>query len=461
MNYSGAVQYLESLVNFEKTGDFPRHIFFKLARVKSFLSLIGNPQANLKVLHIAGTKGKGSTCIFLAYILREAGFRVGLYTSPHLSDFRERIRILRPEAKDLRPKTDFEGMISRRELTQYVSRLKPAVERFKKFSRFGELTFFEVYTALAFLYFKENQVDFAVLETGLGGRLDATNTAEALVAGITPISYEHTAILGKTLGKIAGEKAGIIKVPQCPSAPAPQLVVSAEQRAEAKKVIRRRCQEAGAKLFAVGWDIRWKKINGGFKIKGRIDHYPNLRTRLKGGHQCANAALAVGMVEALRMEGFSISNSAIKKGIAKARWPGRFEKIAKHPDIILDGAQNVASCCALKLTLRENYPGKKIILVLGISQDKDLKGICAELSSVAKKIILTRAASPRATPVEILQRFFPGKETYLTRRVKSAVALARRLAEKNDVILVTGSLFVVGEAREIIRESSWYRYRYR
>ena len=212
MTYTEALAYLNSFINYENKNTYSYRKSFKLERIQDFLELIGNPQEALQCLHIAGTKGKGSVCIFIASILREAGYSVGLYTSPHLMDVRERIRVLR-KTKDERRKTkdEFEGMISKKEITHLVERVKPLIEKYQRVSKYGDLTFFEVYTALAFMYFKEQRVDYAVLETGLGGRLDATNVVDPLVCGITPISYDHMDLLGKSLAKIAKEKAGIIK----------------------------------------------------------------------------------------------------------------------------------------------------------------------------------------------------------------------------------------------------------
>ncbi len=245
MTYSEATHYLESLINYEKIPVYPYKESFKLERIENFLRVIGNPQRSLKCIHVAGTKGKGSTSAFIAYILRQAGFKTGLYTSPHLSDFRERIRILKRRSVNLRfgsttlttsrsrqavskrqKGCDFEGMIERKDLTRLVGKLKPAVEKYNQSSGYGPLSFFEVYTALAFVYFKEKNTDFVVLETGLGGRLDATNVVKPLVCAITPISLEHTQKLGNTLREIAAEKAGIIK--NCQS-----IVISAPQEREA------------------------------------------------------------------------------------------------------------------------------------------------------------------------------------------------------------------------------------
>ncbi|MDP3142893.1 MAG: folylpolyglutamate synthase/dihydrofolate synthase family protein [Candidatus Omnitrophota bacterium] len=443
MNYRQAQKYLESFVNYENTGYSSRSSPFKLGRIKSFLKILHNPQEGNRFLHVAGTKGKGTTCAFLAYILSQAGFEVGLYTSPHLATPRERIRILRKDSQG-----DFSGMIPSKDVAKYVTRLRPVIERFKKSSRYGNLTLFEVYTVLAFLYFKEEQVDFVVLETGLGGRLDATNAASSLVAGITPVSYEHTQILGKTLAKIAVEKSGIIKNKG-------QIVVCAPQSKEAKRVIEARCRKVKTKMFSVGQEIKYARIKADtlsqtFKVKSIFSEYLVLKSRLLGRHQMANAALAIGMVEALRFNDIFISAAAVKKGIAQTRWPGRFEFISRHPAVILDGAQNVASAQVLKDTLKEVFGNKKVILVLGISQDKDLRGICRNLENIAKEIIITAADSIRATPPAILKTFFSSKKKIsLTSNVGEAMSLAFDKAQKSDLILVTGSLFVVGEARGI------------
>ncbi|MBM3255805.1 MAG: bifunctional folylpolyglutamate synthase/dihydrofolate synthase, partial [Candidatus Omnitrophica bacterium] len=212
MTYPETLAYLDSFINYEKIANYPYKESIKLERINNFLNIIGNPQDSLKSIHIAGTKGKGSTCAFISYILREAGYKVGLYTSPHLLSFRERIRILQPyrQGEERTAEVDFEGAIPEEDLIRLVDYLRPKIEEYNISSPLGQLSFFEAYTALAFVYFKEQGVDFAVLETGLGGRLDATNTVNSLASAITPISYEHTQKLGNSLREIASEKAGII-----------------------------------------------------------------------------------------------------------------------------------------------------------------------------------------------------------------------------------------------------------
>lgn len=445
MAYPQTIQYLESFINYEKIPVWSYQESLKLERIRDFLVTIDNPQDALRCIHIAGTKGKGSTAAFVTYILREAGFKVGLYTSPHLLDFRERIRILEPRPKTQSqsesPAPEFEGIITKGELTDLVQELRPSIEDYNKNSKYGPLSFFEVYTALAFVYFKKKKVDFLVLETGLGGRLDATNVVYPLVCAITPISFDHTQKLGNSLSEIAREKAGIIKTQN-------SIVISAPQEEEAMEVIKERCKEAGARLYEVGEDITHQKTNNGFNIKGIFGTYQDLEIRLLGPHQLINATVAVGIVEALRFYNVNLDIDSIRQGFYNAVWPGRCEVISRNPLVVLDGAQNVASSKVLKEAVKENFRYKKLILVLGISQDKDIKGICDELCDLADEVVLTKADNPRASEPKILANYFNGKPVFIADNVKDARALARRIAKEEDLILVCGSLFVVGEFRD-------------
>lgn len=479
MRYSQVIKYLESFANYETTPAWPYKESLKLERIKGFLAAINNPQEALRCIHVAGTKGKGSTCAFIAYILRQAGFRVGLYTSPHLSDFRERIRILQGTGCRVQGAgVEFEGMISQKELSSLVEKLRPKIEKYNQNSKYGPLTFFEVYTALAFVYFKEKKTDFTVLETGLGGRLDATNVVHPLVAVITPISYEHTDKLGNTLREIAGEKAGIIKKQgsgdkgqeteerrqktenreqRTENRSKSLIVVSAMQKKEARDVIVNKCKQVGAKLCLAGRYISYRHASGdrgqgsGFSVKGTLREYPKLRVKLLGEHQLANASLAIAAVEALNKYNIHIGIGAIRKGLYNTLWPGRCEVAAQNPRIILDGAQNIASAEVLKKSIRDNFKYQRLILILGISSDKDIRGICNTLGPLADKIILTQANSPRATNPATLAAFFPRRQAYVTAGVKEALVLARGISGKQDLILITGSLFVVGEARKIVK----------
>jgi len=444
MKYQEVVRYLESFVNYEKVSRWPYKQSLKLERFKAFLTTIDNPQNELRCIHVAGSKGKGSTCAFITYILREAGFKVGLYTSPHLCDFRERIRILLPRKKNYllvsNSNQAFEGMIQKFELIRLVKRLKPEIEKFNRSSPWGRLSFFEVYTALAFLYFKDKKVDFVVLETGLGGRLDATNAANSIVSVITPISYEHTQKLGLTLKAIAYEKAGIIKSSR-------QIVVSSRQKKEALQVIRKRCRAVGTRLYEHGRDLQLLKNGSQFKFKGIFGVYQGIRPRLLGQHQRENALVALGAVECLRNFGIFVPAEAIRRGVNMAFWPGRCEVVGRKPWIVLDGAQNVASCLALKKAIKGNFKYRRLLLILGISQDKDIEGVCRVLNGLADKVILTQADNPRAAETVDLLRFFPRQKTIIAQNSSLAFRLAQESACRSDLILVTGSLFLVGEIR--------------
>jgi dihydrofolate synthase/folylpolyglutamate synthase len=444
MAYPETIKYLESFINYEKIPAWPYKESLKLERIKGFLATLNNPQDGLRCIHIAGTKGKGSTCVFIAYILRQSGLKVGLYTSPHLSDFRERIRILPHQEQG-----DFEGMILKEELTDLVKALKPHIEKYNKKSKYGPLSFFEVYTSLAFVYFKEKEVDFAVLETGLGGRLDATNVVDPLVAAITPISYEHTQKLGNTLREIAGEKAGIIKSKKEKGKSKKLIVISAPQEKESMIVIRQKCKNEAAWLYEVGQDIFYEGETDNFNIMGTCGEYPCLKINLLGKHQLINASVAVGAIEALRHYGIFIGIDSIRRGLYNTVWPGRCEVVSRGPLVVLDGAQNIASSRALRETIKESFKYKRLVLVLGVSKDKDTKGICNQLSDLADEIVLTTANNPRSAEPGMLAQYFNHKKPHITANVKEAKALACRLATKEDLVLVTGSLFVVGAFRDV------------
>ena len=399
------------------------------------MQLLGNPQEGRRTLHIAGTKGKGSTCAFIANILGAAGFKVGLYTSPHLVDVRERIRILQKTKKE---------EISKKDFVRLIEKIKPCAERLRK-TKLGELTYYEILTALAFLYFREEKIDFAVLETGIGGRLDATNLARSFVCAISPISYEHTQVLGSTLKKIAAEKAAIIKDQR-------QIVITGPQRPAALEVIRRRTKKVGAKLYEIGKDIQVREESSSlqgqfFSVKGLFNKYSRLKIGLLGKHQIVNAAVAVGCVEVLRFHEVSVSQQAIREGLKKTRWPGRLEIISRRPQVVLDAAHNRASACALKDALKETFKFRRLILVFGVSQDKDVKGILRELTPLASRIILTKTKNPRALAPEAIKRLIKrnGKPIFLTGNPGQALKVARETSAKKDLILVSGSLFLLGE----------------
>ncbi len=408
--------YLNSFVNFESKLDKMHAVDFNLDRIRELLDLAGDPAKHLKIIHVAGTKGKGSTCAFLASILHQAGYKVGLYTSPHLHRVNERIRVL-----DHRPG---DGCISDEELAVVLTRLRPLAAAVQNEGHI--ITYFEILTVAALLFFAGQKVDMVILETGLGGRLDATNAAPSLIAVITPISLDHVGILGPTLEKIAVEKAGIIKNSL-------QKVVIAPQDKEAMDVLLGRCREFGIQPHVVS-----------------LQGHENLKTGLKGRHQKLNAATALAALNILSGMGFEISAAAIAEGLKKVFWPGRFELLASRPDVIADGAHNKASASALVETLKEEYPGRRVVLILGVSKDKDVEGICAQLNSVAAEIILTKAVHSRAYSFVKAEgeKYFKGKPCELIGNLPQALEKALRMAGPEDVIVVTGSLFIVAEARE-------------
>jgi dihydrofolate synthase/folylpolyglutamate synthase len=443
MTYQQALRYLNSFVDYEKIPAYPYKESLCLERVKDFLIALGSPEKDLKIIHVAGSKGKGSVCAFCAYILREAGFSVGLYTSPHLSDLRERIRVLRPHpAKE---KDAFEGLIPRPALARLIKTLQRGVKIYQRSGSAGQLSFFEVFTALAFLYFKEKRVDFVVLETGLGGRLDATNAASSLVCAITPISLEHTQKLGRTIAAIAAEKAGIIKEKR-------SIVLVASQDKKARQVFRDKCLKTGARLYEVGRDIKYSGFSSAFSVTTPWGKYDHLRIKLLGRHQLANAALAVGVVKALSCFGFQVGLRAVAKGLNSALWPARCEVFLRRPLVVLDGAQNPASAKVLKEAIRDNFIFQKLILVFGVSSDKDIRGISSQLRPLAAEVILTASHNPRAMDPKKLSGYFRGagkrRPVHITGSVKEAKALALEIAAKGSLILVTGSLFVAGEFRD-------------
>lgn len=424
MDYKEALNYLDSFIDYEKIASFDYKESIKLKRIKWLAGKLGNPHLDLRCIHISGTKGKGSTSAMVASILKEAGYNVGLYTSPHLVSFRERIRVN-------------DGLISEEELCGLINRMRPVIDSIDRQDDACP-TFFEVYTALSFLYFKEKRTDFCVFEVGMGGRLDATNIIERpLCCGITQISLEHTQKLGNTLGEIAAEKAGIIKDRS--------VCVSSSQDASAMEVIRKTCVEKNSRLYEVGRDLRFERDkNRFFSVNGIFRQYPFLEVGLLGDHQFMNAATAIGLVESLRFYGIIVRPDAIRQGLSNVKWPGRIHVLKKNPYVVLDGAQNKASANALKRAIKQYFNYNKLILVLGISSDKDIKGICEELEPVSDEIILTKAGIPRAEKPSVLKNFIQ-KEATLTNGVIEALERAEASAGPSDLILVTGSLFVVGE----------------
>jgi len=477
MDYNAAVNYINSFINFERIPKYQYATSFKLERMVAILDELGNPHKGLKAVHVAGSKGKGSTCAITANILKEAGYRVGLYTSPHLMDFRERIRVLSQDVRlkafplSLEPgaSSQFEGMISEQEFIELIDEIRPVAEKYRDHKILGKVSFFEILTACAFLYFRKKQIDIAVLETGLGGRLDATNVVVPMVCAITNISLEHTDKLGNSLGLIAFEKAGIIKEQRAESREQ-SLVVSAKQEKEAMDVIRKVCKEKNAKLYEVGSDIKYSISDSNekgqaFNLEGPGYSYNNIELGLIGSHQVENASVSIGMLKLID-KNFNIEEDSIRQGLKKVTWPGRLEIIQRNPYIVLDGAQNPASILTLISSIKKLFSYKRLICVFGISSDKDIKAVSSLLDTVSDIIILTKAKdNPRTEDIARLRENFQGSPrcrvpSELAPRcearpgledssdIDEALQKAMKIADRDDLILVTGSLFVVGNAIE-------------
>ncbi|MCO6449400.1 MAG: bifunctional folylpolyglutamate synthase/dihydrofolate synthase [Caldilineales bacterium] len=405
---------------------------YNLDRMRALCRLLDNPQDKYPSLHIAGSKGKGSTAAMTAAVLQAAGFRTGMYTSPHLHSLRERMRI-------------DGGLISQKRLAELWDRIRPSVESLE------HTTTFEIITALGFLHMAEPPVDWAVLEVGLGGRLDATNVVHPRACAITPLSYEHTDLLGHTLSLIAFEKAGIIK----PGVP----VIVGPQSAEAMAVIQSVADESGAELQRVDpddgdWRWRIKSIDDSgstFDLIGPYGHYVDIRTPLVGYHQAANAAVAVALLHTLHNDGIEIAEETLRQGLLQTYWPGRLERLSQDPLILVDSAHNAHSAENLRTAI-ELFPHKRLILLFGASADKDIRGMLEVLGPESAAIIVTRSFHPRATdPAELTSLasdIIPATPVHTTDDALPGLQLALDLAEPGDLILVTGSIFVVAAVRE-------------
>ena len=434
MNYRQAENYILSFTDYEKIpGIAYTSANYDLRRMEKLLQPLGNPHLRTKTVHIAGTKGKGSTAAMISQVLIASGYKTGLFTSPHLHTLRERIRIS-------------DTMISEADFAALVTKLKPIVERVNNEAAYGELTTFEILTAVVFAYFKNSQVDFQVLEVGLGGRLDATNVAKADVCVITSLSLDHTEILGNTVAKIAAEKAGIIK-PEC-------IVVSAPQVKEAAEVIEQACRQQRARLIQVGKDVTWHKTDGNLcqqtlKIKGKTGDY-DLTIPLLGDYQLENAATALAALEALVCLGAKISAQNIAQGFSQVSWPGRLQILSHEPMVIVDGAHNAYSMRKLVESIKNCFNCNRCFVIFGTSCDKDIPGMARELRPLTDNIIVTSSSHPRAASISMLVDEFAkqGIKVDVIKNVSTALSKALAVAQKTGLILVTGSLFVVAEAIE-------------
>lgn len=438
--YQAALDFLYSFIDYETSHQPRSPVTYDLRRMDELLERLGNPHLKAHTVHIAGTKGKGSTAAMIASILTASGYRTGLYTSPHLIDVRERIRL------DSR-------LITRGELVRLVSRLQPEVEAVNATAVYGRLTTFEVLTALGFMFFAAKGAEFQVVEVGLGGRLDATNVVKPEVCVITTLGLDHIDVLGDTLAKITAEKAGIIK----PGIP----VVSAKLEVEAASVLETFCRRNHSHLIKVGKDIifvgRGEKNGLQFgDIKGRLDRY-DVELPLRGRFQQENAAAAVGAVELLAEGGYNIKAENIAYGLRTVKWPGRFQLIRKRPAVVVDGAHNPQAAVELRRAIEDFVADRKTgrrVLVIGMSSDKDYSAVADMLAPLFDSVIATSSRHPRALAAGILAEEFArrGCKTVTADSVGEAMGLALETAQSAGFICATGSLFLAGETLEWARK---------
>jgi dihydrofolate synthase/folylpolyglutamate synthase len=439
-DYQAALDYIFNYVDYERRRSVPyTETAWDLERTRRVLHALGDPHLGLRYVHIAGSKGKGSTAANVDAILRATGLRTGFYSSPHLHTFRERIRI--------------DGqLIAQSDVVRLLEQCKPAIEAVPG------ITTFEIITVLALLHFAQQAVDWVVLEVGLGGRLDATNVVTPAISVITPISYEHTALLGDTLDLIAREKAGIIK----PGVP----VVVAPQHVEALAAFEQVAARQQARLVLAGRDWTWRSVAD--TVTGQTfdaastaspwssDQLAALHTPLLGAHQLANATTAVAACAELARQGAPITPDSLRRGLAHVVWPGRLEVLAapppSHQTLVLDSAHNDSSARLLRSALAHYFPGRPLHLVIGVSNDKDAAGILAELLPGAQRALLTRSRHPRAAdPAELVLaavRYLPISRIDVVPTAPEALAQALEQAEPDAVICLAGSLFIAGEGRE-------------
>jgi dihydrofolate synthase/folylpolyglutamate synthase len=445
--YQEALDFLYSFIDYSLKRNFRNAAEkFDLDRMREFMHHLGDPQKDYKIIHVAGTKGKGSVASYCASVLSAGGYKTGLYTSPHMVEFTERIRI---DGQD----------ISKADLVTLVEIIKPIT------TKVPEITTFELTTALAFLYFSHQQADVAVFEVGLGGRLDATNIVDPVVSVITSISYDHVQILGNTLSEIAGEKGGIIK----PNTP----VVIAPQKEEARLKLEKIAEQRNAPLIQVGKDYLFAaeshNLDGQTFLvwtpdeQSMVDQYIEsggrdlwspirLRIPLLGFHQVENAATAYAALKTAEKYGLVIEQKAYKLGFSSVNWPGRLEILQKDPPIVIDSAHNRYSSLRLRQALDDYFPGLPVVMVFGASEDKDIEGMYQELMPRVRRVITTQSVHPRAIEAEELytlaHRF--GCSAEAVTPIEDALIKALEEVGEEAVLLITGSVFVAAAAREIL-----------
>ncbi len=431
MQYIEALQLLQRRDDWERTGSPADADRWDLRRMRSLLARLGDPHLGRRTMHVAGSKGKGSVAAMIASVLQQAGGRTGLYTSPHLHRFVERIAV-------------DGGPIAPEAFGRLLGEIWPQIDAEDADGRYGTISTFEALTALAFVAFRERDVEHQVLEVGLGGRLDATNVFDAKdVCAIAPISLEHTAVLGDTIAQIANEKAGIIT--------RGATVIMAPQRDSAAEVIRDVCTERGAKLIETAQACaltrtRHDRDGQEFTLRTSRATY-KLRLPLLGRHQLDNAATAVLAIETLDA---AIDEASVREGLAKVRWPCRIELLKRHPVVVVDGAHNRDSARRLVQTLRDDLGVQEAVLVVGCSGDKDPGALAEELAPIASHVIATRSRHPRAKGAREIANAFAERDVPVAVEEPAGAAVDAALAQAGaaEAVVVCGSLFVAAEARE-------------
>lgn len=422
MNYKEAIEYISLTQGLHhKSG---------LTRMRKLMELIGNPQKGLKYVHVAGTNGKGSIVSMIASILMKAGYKVGVYTSPHINRYNERIRVNDTE-------------ISEEDIIEILSIMKESIEQVPYFEE-DFLTEFDMVTALAFQYFSKQRCDIIILETGLGGRVDSTNIIDKPeIAVITTINYDHLDILGKSLSEIAFEKAGIIKN-ECD-------VVLYPQKQGVQIVFEEVCRQRKARLHEVDFSKLILKIFDHTKQIFDFDDDKELEITLLGEHQIRNAAVAIKAIEILRRKGYDINDNALRLGLKKAEWPGRFEIVNQSPLVVIDGAHNVEGVKSLVHNLQKYFPNKKITFICGVLADKTYMEMIDMLIPLASRFVTVTPDSKRALSAEDLAKYlqsFEFSNVLVGGKIKNAIDLCINTSYCEEVICVFGSLYYIGEVRE-------------
>ncbi len=418
--YNKALDFIYSFVDYERSFSWKYDTDnFDLSRVRKFLNILNNPHEKGWFIHVGGTNGKGSVSAMIASALTQSGNKTGLYTSPHLVTFRERIKI-------------DDSLISKDDIIEEVRRIKKAVIQCK------DLTFFEVWTVLAFDYFACKSVDASVIEVGLGGRLDATNVILPAVSVITSISMDHSEKLGETIEKISYEKAGIIK-------PGITVIIS-PQSEEATKVIEKKAKEAGSKLIRVGRDVQYSGKDSNLNYSGLIWKFDKLNIPLAGSVQYENTAVALAVLETLVLEGYSVTRESARKGIENVNWPGRFQTVSERPEIVVDGACNIGAMTAVSDYLKGRISKDKIVAVVGMCSDKDVIQVLEILNQAVSRFIFTQVDNPRALSAHDFIKLLPAlKGSIVEVDPIKAVKKAVTMSGPDGLIIVTGSLYLVGD----------------